>query len=247
MLPRNGTYITRPIGAITQFAVHWDAMFRPHDYDSVARYVQEAQYHINLDWGGGANGDGLMYHFKIDNVGEIFQCRDLTDVLWNVGSNANYWTIAICLDCGADQQPTREQLEGLQSLLDDLGNNHPEFPASQGDVFGHRDFTATQCPGDRIEQAINDYRNSGQIPCQDVLYDWKEVPTPTPVNPTPTPVIPPAPAPQPIPVIPAPVQPTPEPAPKEPDTPVIDTPDVTEAISFWTQLFEWIKRFFGIK
>jgi hypothetical protein len=195
LLPRNGTYMTRPVNAITQIAVHWDAMERPHEYDSVARYIQEANYHIS-QYGG--TGDGLFYHFKIDNVSDIFQCRDITDVLWGVGGNANYWTIQICIDCGADQLPTREQLEGLQTLLEDLCFNHPEFPASQGDVFGHRDFSATQCPGDRIEQAVNEYRANRSISCGDLAYDWKDNPTPAPEVPAP------APTPTPTPITPAP-------------------------------------------
>jgi hypothetical protein len=42
---------------------------RPHDYDSAARYRTEAAAHyLRL-------GPGLQYHYKIDNVGTIFQTR----------------------------------------------------------------------------------------------------------------------------------------------------------------------------
>jgi len=226
-LPRNGTYMRRPLSAITQFSIHWDAMYRPHDYDSVTRYVGEAQMHINKDWGGGARGDGLMYHIKIDNVGTVFQCRDFEDVLWNVGGNANYWTLAVCFDCGADQQPTREQIEAFQALMVELCTQHPEFPAEQNNVYGHRDFNPTQCPGDRIEQAVNEFRTTGNTTSGDLQYDWPPVvaePAPvTPVVPieqTPAPVVLPIPdPPHPTPAVdPIVVQPTPP----TPETPKLD-------------------------
>ena len=138
-LPRNGTYMKRPLSAVTQIAVHWDAEWRPHEYDSIARYKRQAQYHINKDWGGGAHGDGLMYAYKIDNVGDTFWCRNLDEVLWNVGGRPNYYTLPVCFDCGSRQLATREQAEGFEKLIEELCYHHPEFPATQGDVHGHRE------------------------------------------------------------------------------------------------------------
>lgn len=199
-LPRNGSYMKRPLSAITKIAVHWDAWDRPHEYDSVQRFIQEAQMHIDKDWGGGAHGDGLMYHFKIDNVGEVFQCREMTDVLWNVGGNANYWTLAICFDCGEFQSITKEQGEAFLKLMEELCYNHPELPASQGDVAGHREFNPTQCPGNQImNKLIIPYRNNRTVDLTGLVYDWPQenpvpvpAPTPTPAPVTPEPVITPA-------------------------------------------------------
>ena len=126
---------------------HWDAVWRPAAYNSLARYKNEAQEHINRDWGGGARGDGLMYHFKIDNVGEIFWCRDLEDLLWAAGP-ANATSIHICMDGTVGQTPTAAQAAGLNRLLYELCYKHPEFPAGRGNVKGHKEVMATQCPGD---------------------------------------------------------------------------------------------------
>lgn len=272
LLPRNGTYCKRPYNAITKIAVHWDAQFRPHEYDSVARYISQANYHINT------GGDGLFYHFKIDNVGDIFQCRNIDEVLWNVGGDANYYTLAVCIDCGGDQLPTREQMEALKILLDDLCTQHPEFPADRDDVMGHREFTQTACPGDRIMNAVWSYRSSGTIPCEDLPYDWK---TPTPA--------PPAPKPEPKPAlwkvfnnktkkqvgayavyqnavnkiveidydgyilhpdghqetIPKPAeQPKPEPPKPEPEPPVQDSPDIKEQLGKIKELLEKLVEWF---
>lgn len=211
-LPRNGNggpNLERPVGVITGIAVHWDAMERPHDYDSISRYVEEANYHINEDWGGGNNGDGLMYHFKIDNVGEIFYTRSIEDMVWAVSAQ-NYVYISICLDCGADQQPTREQVQSLENLLNEICFNHPEFPATQGDVRGHQEVpsNSTQCPGSYMDAVVG-YRNEQNTHPENYSYDYAPDPTPAPAPP-PTPAPSPSPTPAPTPA------PTPPPSPGEP-------------------------------
>lgn len=166
-LPRNpngNPRQRRPLSAITGIAVHWDAEKRPDAYNSLARYVAQANYHIQKDWDErpgdqGVRGDGLMYHFKIDNAGGIFWTRDLEDVLWAV-SDGNYNHLSICLDCGEGQKPTREQAEALQKLLDELCFKHPEFPAGQGQVRGHKEVggNSTTCPGSIMPMVLS-YRS----------------------------------------------------------------------------------------
>lgn len=157
-LPRKGTQDTpHTLGQITKIIVHHDAQWRSADYDSVTRYIQQANYHI------GKGEDGLQYHYKIDNVGEVFQCRELTDTLWHAANYpVNRASIAICLDGDFTQQkPTREQYAALKELLDNLCNQHPEFPADEDDVFGHSEVsqTGTACPGG-ILQFVKDYRTA---------------------------------------------------------------------------------------
>ncbi len=110
-LPRNGRYAGRSISAITKIAWHYDAAYRPKLYDSLRRYVDQAQYHVNKDWGGGSRGDGLMYSIKVDNVGDVYICRDFEDILWHVGGAPNGYSVSLNIDCGGDQLPTREQVE----------------------------------------------------------------------------------------------------------------------------------------
>ena len=105
----------RGTGSVTHIAIHHDAVQRPHSYDSIARYRSEAAEHYKR------LGPGLQYHYKIDNVGTIYQIRPHTTWLYAVGTNANTSTIHICVDGyfhpPYDQNPTREQYEALSQLL----------------------------------------------------------------------------------------------------------------------------------
>ena len=165
----------RAVGTITSIAVHHDATVRPHNYDSVARYKQEAREHYNR------LGPGLQYHFKIDNVGTIFWIRPLELWVWAVGAQENVSTINICLDGyfhpDVNQKPTREQYEALKQLLDWLCTQHPEFPADQNDVRPHRFYSSTACCGNTLVPFVDGYRNglgNVEIPTESV-YDWPEL------------------------------------------------------------------------
>jgi hypothetical protein len=138
----------------------------------------------------------LQYHYSIDNVGEIFWVRPHEATLWHAGNLAvNRTSLAIKLDGyfhpGINQQPTKEQLEALQQLLDKLCFQHPEFPATQQNVFGHREITATACPGDLMINRVISYRNSKVVSLDGTTYDWPEyqpsTPAPAPEVPAPTP------------------------------------------------------------
>lgn len=212
VLPRNGRWLGRPVSAIKQLAGHWDAEPRPHAYDSVARYIGQANYHINKDWAppNQAHGDGLMYAWCIDNVGVIFITRDLEDVLWSVGDQ-NYVTASYKFDGTTGQGCTREMIAAEQALLEVLCFTCPEFPASQGNVLGHQEVpgNSTSCPGDFLA-SIRSYRAERNTHPE--RYPFDSVPQPTP-PPAPAPPAPPPPAPLPPPPPVAPPLPEPPPAP----------------------------------
>ena len=185
---------TRPVANIQKIVIHHDAVTRPHNYDTMARLRTEAAVHYkNL-------GPGLQYHYSIDNTGEIFLVRPHTAILWHAGNLAvNRASIAIKLDGyfhpGVNQKPTREQLEALQQLLVKLCTQHPEFPADQNDVFGHREISSTACPGNELFPYVMQFRNTGKIvPQADIVYDW---PSLQPSAPTPPPTTTPEPVPTP--------------------------------------------------
>lgn len=191
----SGTH-QRAVGQITSISIHHDAVVRPHDYDSVARYRAEAAVHYNR------LGPGLQYHYKIDNVGEIFRIRPHTTWLYVVGSAENVTNIAICLDGNFEnQEPTREQFEALYQLLEELCERHPEFPATWPDVRPHADFSATACCGAKLRNSIYPIQDKASAQANLLnkgTYDWPELqpsapaPAPTP-TPTPEPVPTPAP------------------------------------------------------
>jgi hypothetical protein len=191
-LPRNGTQDTpHTIGSITKIIVHHDAQNRSNNYDSIQRYIAQANYHIN-----GKKEDGLQYHYKIDNVGEVFQCRNLTDTLWHAANYpVNRASIAICLDGDFTQQtPTREQYISLKALLTELCTQHPEFPADKNGVFGHKEvsLTGTACPGS-IVTFVRDYRMGGDtVAIPTVAFnDGSMGPVPTEIPQTQNPPVPP--------------------------------------------------------
>lgn len=185
----------RAVGEITSISVHHDAVERPHDYDSVGRYHNEAtEHYLRL-------GYGLQYHYKIDNTGVIFRIRPLTTWLNVVGSAANRTTLAICLDGNfQDQKPTQEQFEALWQLLTDLTSHHPEFPAAESSVWPHQHFSSTACCGANLVPWVNQYRESnGGLNIPQVGYDWPTMQPSAPTPPPPPTPAPPAPHPAPAP------------------------------------------------
>lgn len=182
---------TRNVNQITSISIHHNAIQRPHDYDSVAMYRNEAASHYqNL-------GLGLQYHYTIDNVGQVYVIRPHTTWLHVVGSAENVTCLAICLDGNFEnQQPTREQFEALYQLLENLCEQHPEFPATWPDVRPHADYSSTACCGANLRGLI--YPIKDKASAQSALlnkgeYDWPQyqnvptLPPPAPVIPTPTP------------------------------------------------------------
>ena len=185
-LRRNGTSMTRPVAHIKGIAGHHDAEYRPLAYDSLKRYQAQANYHINKDWGNGAHGDGLMYHFRVDNIGDLYITRNPEEVLWQVG-NENYSYVGYCLD-GLNQQPTREQAHTVEMLLDVLTLETPEIAAGQNNVKGHKEIpgNATACPGPGLDLIIG-YRATGFVGEANYQYQIEPSPsTPIPAPPSTT-------------------------------------------------------------
>lgn len=155
--------------------VHYDAQRRDPVYDAVRRYQEQGRYHINKVWGYDDGqpiyGFSLMYHWKIAGNGELFYCQPMELRTWSI-RNGNHRTINICLDCGANQAPTKAQLKTLKALLDVLCFECPEFPAGQKNVWGHKETgpggpgpnfgNSTDCPGQVLPYVVS-YRNTRQI------------------------------------------------------------------------------------
>lgn len=112
--------------------------------------------HIKNDW------PGLSYHFVILEDGSIYQINSLDKVTWHDGVNWDSIGIVVhgYFHPTYNANPTKKQLESLDWLLDNLCNEHPEFPADQDDVLGHRERMATACPGNNLFPKIVDYRTS---------------------------------------------------------------------------------------
>lgn len=143
----------RSLGAIRDIVVHYDGVdVPPPPYDAPARYKGQANYHIEKDWsapgGGTIPGFGLMYHYKVDAMGGIWQTQPETLITWHARA-ANPSGLGVCCDLGPRQQPTKKQLESLAALLIWLCYERPELPAGRANVWGHKEVktNSTACPG----------------------------------------------------------------------------------------------------
>lgn len=170
--PDNPNCHIRLLGSITKIVVHYDAVYVPPTkggtlvYDPLARYIEQALYHIHKNWNEGAGpivrGFGLMYHYRVSADGRIWRTQPEELVTWHAHA-ANYSGLAICCDLGPGQTPPQQQIDGLQSLLDHLCYERPDFPASRPDVWGHGELTQagnhTPCPGALLAW-VQAYRNA---------------------------------------------------------------------------------------
>lgn len=148
-------WYTRDVKTITKITVHHTASKQVDDDGTALDHVYRS--HIANGW------PGSSYHFFIPKSGNIYQLNKFSWVTWH--DTHNWDSIGVCLDgyfhAPENEKPTTEQLRSLKWLLDELCTNHPEFPASQGDVYGHRERSATACPGDTFFPMVKEYREKG--------------------------------------------------------------------------------------
>ncbi len=113
--------------------------------------------HVKNGW------PGLSYHRVITPDGTVYQINNFDDLTWTDSHNSD--AFATCLigyfhpnGSTPAMRPTQEQLVSLKECLDELSTQHPEFPADQDDVVGHKDRWATACPGDTLYPYVTEYR-----------------------------------------------------------------------------------------
>jgi hypothetical protein len=165
VLPRDGQKVERRgLEEITTLVYHWDGgPVIPEAYVPRSYYISEAGYHIRKDWGG-TGGDGLMYHYKVDRQGKVYQTRNLTDVVW-AQTGANRRGLAVCFDATVGQEPTAAQHVAAIKLNDYFGTERPDLPMLHpGQVWGHgelgSDGNATSCPGDALRKVCQELRKT---------------------------------------------------------------------------------------
>lgn len=146
-------WFTRDVATIKVFSIHHDAI--PQD-TRTADQVMTQIYN-----GHKANGwPGASYHYYIHRDGTVYQLNKHEWVTWVDG--VNWDCIGIVLNgyfhSPHNNKPTSAQLASLKELLNELSSNHPEFPADQSGVYGHRERAQTSCPGDTLFPFIKEYR-----------------------------------------------------------------------------------------
>lgn len=198
-LPRRPTsWRSRSVSSIRRIAVHHDAVDVSQGYNPLARYTAEANYHAYIkvwdknDDGTPVYGDGIMYHIKIAADGHVYITRDFEDITWQVG-RPNGTALGVCCDGNfiGSNEPFQEQVRSLALVLDVLTHQCPEFPASQPDVWGHKEFVqfgglGTECPGNLLP-SVQSFRASGNIPNGFAYYNQGTSIQPAPVSVPPVP------------------------------------------------------------
>lgn len=167
-LPRSGAFPQRALSQITIIAVHYQGADTDPNEAILDLLVQDANFHINKNWCdvGVCHGYGIEYHYAVDGDG-IYQIEEETNITWN-DTNANVITLAVVLPrCGPNTPPDAATLANLKLLLDWLTTERPDFPAAQGDVYGHGELIAygnsTACPGSETLHWVQQYR-TGTVP-----------------------------------------------------------------------------------
>ena len=145
---------------IEKIVVHHSAIKMDKRLSDETLLDQIMRVHVGHDW------PGLSYHYVICPNGNIHKCNEHTDITWHDTINSDSLAVLVCgyFHPDVNDEPTKEQLISLKELLDWLCTENPQFPADEDDVVGHRDRSATNCPGDILNKYVREYReNKGSV------------------------------------------------------------------------------------
>jgi hypothetical protein len=170
--PPTASYIPHTPMRIT---IHHTAAHYPTTYDEAISEIQFIQdYHQNAKgW------IDIGYHFLIDPLGNIFEGRPVMVVGAHVaGKNTNNVGISIM---GNYHPPVNNELtqKTIDSIITLIRYLKDKFNIPKNEIYGHRDFGPTDCPGDIIYSKIPEIKNSvyiDTIPAKiDLQIDNKEL------------------------------------------------------------------------
>lgn len=118
---------------------------------------QLAQTHINNGW------PGLAYEYVyLPSERTFFKLNNDSDVTWH--DTINWDSIGFSIQFFAhapyNDKLTKEQEKDVRAFLDWLCSKNPQIPADFDDVFGHRERSATACPGDLYFPLVSEYRTT---------------------------------------------------------------------------------------
>ena len=123
------------------------------DIDATAEQIHG--WHLNQGWAG------IGYHFVIRKDGTV----EIGRPEWAVGSHAygfNDRSIGIHLSGDFESaQPTAAQIDSCVELIRELADDY-EIPLHRGNVKGHCDLMATDCPGKNLYSKLDDIISRAQ-------------------------------------------------------------------------------------
>ncbi len=145
-------------GSWQRITVHHSAVENPPPMfdvrDSAAAVRDMQRVHMDVrGWGD------IGYHFLIDPGGYVLEGRTLDWQGAHTGGSNNARNIGICLIGNFDlDQPTPSALAALENLVNQLRSTH-HIAGNQ--VFPHKRFKNTECPGRHLLAWIERYRSRG--------------------------------------------------------------------------------------
>jgi len=157
---------------IERLTVHHTAVVLDNNVEAPARARQHQQYHQSLGW------PDLAYHYLVDANGNVYEGRPV-DAVGDTGTEYDPTShFLVCCEGHFDEQDITEAQ--LAALIDMLAWAAEEFNVSPETIRGHRDWTATTCPGDDlysyvssgfVEEAVNARLAEGGVRLETVCGD----------------------------------------------------------------------------
>lgn len=147
----------RNLTDLTTIVCHHDAISKvsSKQYSDIEFLKRIAQSHINLKKNLPGGDAGMPYHIEIRN-GVIYICNDLEALTYGVASNNGY-TVHICVSgnyAGGDTLEDRDR-HALYAAILMVKSMVPSIV----NIKGHREITATACPGFDMTTVRNDVKS----------------------------------------------------------------------------------------
>lgn len=143
---------TKPMGQVQRVTLHHTSEYPGMNDLSDLQVVRAiANYHRNkLKWAD------IGYHYLIGRDGRVYEGRPTRlQGAHTGGHNENNLGISV-IGHFTDDLPSPKQLQTLERLL---ANKLREYNLSSRELFGHRDFKPTQCPGESLYRWLKQFKN----------------------------------------------------------------------------------------
>ena len=142
---------TEPMAKPWRITVHHSGNVSDDDGDPKSMLRTFERNHQEKGWAC------IGYHFIIAKDGRVFEGRPLKYQGAHAGGENNLGNIGVCLmgDFDTTQVP-KAQREALFDTLDRLGRT---YGIKRNNVYGHRDFKTTECPGRNLYRLVEKFQN----------------------------------------------------------------------------------------
>lgn len=150
-----------PLAQKGGLVIHYAGNAQNRSISPLARWQSYARTHVNMNWGQGWRGNGIMYHLGAGENGEKALLFDLPYARWHVGKTAdNNFGIGINNPIGQGQRSTKAQIRANFELSLEW-QRYRRFSRSR--LIGHQESSATACPGSLMNDFVYPFRNGANF------------------------------------------------------------------------------------